>query len=95
MGPKDTSYKGGVFFLKILFPDNFPISGPKIYYITPIYHVNVNPKKNNQNLKGYEDLGHICISTLNWWKPDYTMGEVLTNSFALFYLGNQDSPYIR
>ncbi len=94
MGARDTSYKGGVFFFKILFPDNFPISGPKIYYITPIYHVNVNPKKNNQNLKGYEDLGHICISTLNWWKPDYTMREVLTNLFALFYLGNPDSPYV-
>ena len=91
LGPKDTSYKGGVFFLKVLFPDNYPNSNPEVYFITPIYHVNVNPKKKRG--EGYENLGHICISTLNWWKPEYKMREVLTNIFAFFYLGNPDSPY--
>ena len=43
--------------------------------------------------KGAEPLGHVCISTLNWWKPEYTMMEVLTNIFGLFYMANPDSPY--
>ena len=91
MGPKDTSYSGGLFFLSIKFPDNYPKTAPEVCYKTPIYHVNINPRKSDAS--GSESLGHVCISTLNWWKPEYTMREVLTNIFALFYMGNPDSPY--
>ena len=91
MGPEDTSYGGGIFFFKVLFPDNYPNSAPEICFTTPVYHVNVNPKKSFE--KYSENLGHICISTLNWWKPEYTIREVLTSIFALFYMGNPNSPY--
>ncbi len=91
LGPKDTSYKGGLFYLSINFPNDYPTKAPEVCFITPIYHVNVNPKA--PTFAGAESLGHVCISTLNWWKPEYTMREVLTNIFALFYLGNPESPY--
>ena len=91
MGPKDTSYAGGLFFLRVIFPENYPNSAPDVNFITPIYHINVNPRK--AKFAGAEKLGHVCISTLNWWKPEYKMREVLTNIFALFYMGNPDSPY--
>ena len=55
--------------------------------------MNVNPKVPRTTGEGAESLGHVCISTLNWWKPEYTMNEVLTNIFGLFYMANPDSPY--
>ena len=91
-GPSDSYYAGGLFYLQIFFPENYPNKSPEICFKTPIYHLNVNPN-NCENSSSPEKLGHVCLSTLNWWKPEYTMREVLTNIFALFYLGNPDSPY--
>ena len=88
IGPSDTSFSGGLFYLKIKFPQNYPNSPPEVLFVTPIYHVNVNHINNPQC-----PLGHICLSTLNFWNSEYRMREVLTNIFALFYLGNPDSPF--
>ena len=93
IGPRDTPYSGGLFLLKVTFPDNYPETAPEVCFKTPIYHVNINPRKAMQGIPNAEQLGHVCISTLNWWKPIYNMREVLTNIFALFYMGNPDSPY--
>ena len=88
IGPNDTSFAGGLFYLKIIFPRDYPNKAPEVTFVTPIYHVNVN----HINQMGCP-LGHICLSTLNFWNPEYRMREVLTNIFALFYLGNPESPY--
>ena len=91
MGPQDTNYKNGLFFLKVIFPDNYPIGKPEVRFITPIYHVNVN------HVQQYGDeidpLGHVCISTINEWKPTCNMRQVFVDIFALFYLGNPESPF--
>ena len=91
LGPKDTSYKGGLFYLSVTFPEEYPNRPPEICFLTPIYHVNVNP--HTPRFSGSDSLGHVCLSTLNWWKPYYTMREILTNIFALLYFGNPDTPY--
>ena len=91
MGPNDTSYKDGIFVLKVEFPKDYPMKPPEIFFKTPIYHLNVNPKISD--IPEAKPLGHICISTLNWWKPEFTMREVFSSIFALFYMGNPDNPY--
>ena len=88
LGPLDTSFAGGLFYLKIIFPIDYPQKAPEVLFVTPIYHVNVNHIKQQTC-----PLGHICISTLNFWNPDTKIREILTNIFALFYMGNPQSPY--
>ena len=90
-GPKDTSYSGGLFFLKAIFPKDYPYTPPEVCFVTPIYHLNVNPKKKKKTYD--EHLGHICISTINWWKPQYKMKEIIINIFGLFYMCNPGPSY--
>lgn len=59
IGPNDTSYKNGLFIIEIAFPKEYPKKAPEAYFITPIYHVNVNPKSKKGEGPGYEELGHI------------------------------------
>ena len=91
IGPKDTSYAGGLFYLDIFFSDDYPKKAPEVCFRTPIYHINVNPFYRENNTT--EKLGHVCISTLNWWDEECTIKEVLIKIFALFYMHNPESPY--
>ena len=52
MGPDDSPYQGGVFFLKIEFPSDYPFKPPKVTFTTRIYHPNVNSN------------GSICLDIL-------------------------------
>ena len=90
-GPKDTSYAGGVFRVRIQFPDNYPKGSPEVYFKTPIYHLNINPRKSDR--KGAEKLGHVCINTINHWVKTRKIREVMIDIFSLFYKPNPDSPY--
>ena len=82
LGPQDTPYAGGMFFLTADFPETYPQTKPEIKFVNKIYHLNVR-----------ESDGHICISTLNQWVPNTPMVNVLSSIFALFYEQNPLSPY--
>ena len=69
-GPRDSPYAGGLFYIKIIFPEDYPQNRPEVCFETPIYHVNINPIYSEE--KDSESLGHVCISCLNWWNPIYT-----------------------
>ena len=82
IGPIDTPYAGGMFFLTADFSENYPKVKPEVRFVNKIYHLNVSPSN-----------GHICISTLNNWVEKTPMVDVISAIFALFYDQNPDSPY--
>ena len=91
-GPKYSPYSGGLFHLKAFLPKDYPDSAPEICFITPIYHLEVNP--NYLNRLEVEKLGHICSPILNWWDRKTTMKEVILSIFSFFYSQiNPESPY--
>ena len=65
IGPKDTPYENGFYFFRLIFPDNYPFSPPKVKYYTQGHSIRFNP-----NL--YVN-GKVCVSILNTWDgPGWT-----------------------
>ena len=70
----DSPYSGGVFFLAIHFPTDYPFKPPKVNFTTRIYHPNINSN------------GSICLDILrDQWSPALTIskGVFLIPCYAL------------
>lgn len=60
----DSPYSGGVFFLAIHFPTDYPFKPPKVNFTTRIYHPNINSN------------GSICLDILrDQWSPALTISK--------------------
>ncbi|XP_039317974.1 ubiquitin-conjugating enzyme E2 D4 isoform X2 [Saimiri boliviensis] len=83
MGPNDSPYQGGVFFLTIHFPTDYPFKPPKVAFTTKIYHPNINSN------------GNICLDILrSQWSPALTVSKVLLSICSLLCDPNPDDPLV-
>ncbi|XP_063969629.1 ubiquitin-conjugating enzyme E2-17 kDa-like [Lytechinus pictus] len=83
MGPPDSPYSGGVFFLSIHFPTDYPFKPPKVAFTTKIYHPNINSN------------GSICLDILrSQWSPALTIAKVLLSICSLLTDPNPDDPLV-
>merc|ERR1712118_43584 len=83
MGPSDSPYQGGVFFLNINFPSDYPFKPPKCHFTTKIYHCNVNSN------------GAICLDILkDQWSPALTISKVLLSISSLLTDCNPADPLV-
>jgi ubiquitin-conjugating enzyme E2 T len=82
-GAEGTPYAGGKFRLQLLIPQRYPFEPPKVHYVTPIYHPNI------------DSAGRICLDILNMppkgaWKPSLNISTVLQSLRLLMSEPNPD-----
>ena len=83
IGPQDSPYENGLFYLNINFPEDYPFRPPKVIFKTKIYHPNINSK------------GSICLDILKTeWSPALTVSKVLLSISSLLNDPNPDDPLV-
>ncbi|CAI5730452.1 unnamed protein product [Hyaloperonospora brassicae] len=83
LGPDGSPYEKGVFQLDIDIPERYPFEPPKVCFVTPIYHPNI------------DDAGRICLDTLKTqpkgsWLPSVNISTLLTTIRLLMAEPNAD-----
>ncbi|CAG6021494.1 unnamed protein product [Menidia menidia] len=85
LGGTETPYEGGLFTLEINIPERYPFEPPKMRFLTPIYHPNI------------DSSGRICHDALKLppkgaWRPSLNISTVLTSIQLLMAEPNPDDP---
>lgn len=83
LGPCGTPYEGGVFYLDISIPTNYPFKPPTVIFKTKIYHPNINSS------------GNICLDILkNQWNATLTISKILLSICSLLSDPNPNDPLV-
>eukprot|EP01100_Stratorugosa_tubuloviscum_P001538 TRINITY_DN1345_c0_g1_i1.p1 TRINITY_DN1345_c0_g1~~TRINITY_DN1345_c0_g1_i1.p1 ORF type:complete len:156 (+),score=58.36 TRINITY_DN1345_c0_g1_i1:132-599(+) len=81
-GPIDTPFTSASFELLLVIPENYPMSPPKGYFKTKIFHPNVHWKN-----------GEICLDLLSSaWSSAYTLQSVCRAIILLLSQPEASSP---
>jgi ubiquitin-conjugating enzyme E2 T len=83
VGPAGSPYEKGVFKLSIHVPERYPFEPPKVTFLTPIYHPNI------------DTAGRICLDTLKMapkgsWTPSLNVSTVISTIMLLMAEPNAD-----
>ncbi|XP_014290974.1 ubiquitin-conjugating enzyme E2 T [Halyomorpha halys] len=85
IGPPGSPYEEGVFHLEVQLPKEYPFQPPRVVFITPIYHPNI------------DESGRICLDLLKLppsgsWRCTTTIANVLIAVQCLLASPNPSDP---
>ncbi|XP_071454701.1 ubiquitin-conjugating enzyme E2 T-like [Hetaerina americana] len=85
LGLEGTPYESGVFKLEVQLSDKYPFEPPRVEFLTPVYHPNV------------DESGRICLDLLRMppagsWRPTILLGGLLHSLRLLLAQPNPDDP---
>ncbi|KAH9579430.1 Ubiquitin-conjugating enzyme E2 G2, variant 2 [Schistosoma haematobium] len=92
-GPEGTPFEGGVFAVRLNFPSDYPLSPPKMQFLTEVFHPNIYPD------------GRVCISILHApgddpmgyessverWSPVQSVEKILLSVVSMLAEPNDES----
>ncbi|SCU96292.1 LAMI_0F06040g1_1 [Lachancea mirantina] len=80
-GPDGTPYEGLRFKISFKFPQSYPYTPPKVVFVSPMWHPNVDMS------------GNICLDILkNQWSAVYNVQTILLSLQSLLEEPNNSSP---
>mmetsp|Transcript_21980 Transcript_21980/g.43208 ORF Transcript_21980/g.43208 Transcript_21980/m.43208 type:complete len:225 (-) Transcript_21980:645-1319(-) len=81
IGPDESPWEGGIYGLRLHFPEQYPSKPPKVRFTCELFHPNV-----------YSD-GTLCLDIIqDQWSPIYTTSTILTSIQSLLTDPNPNSP---
>ncbi|KAH0786671.1 ubiquitin-conjugating enzyme E2 G1 [Histomonas meleagridis] len=95
IGPSSSPYEGSILPAELEFPDDFPLKPPKMRFLCPMWHPNIDAK-----------TGKVCISILHdpgddpneyeksseRWLPIHTVDSIVISVISMLTDPNPESP---